>query len=419
MTLTAIHFAESPPTLKCNREIIDQIPNGIDVGAWSNGHFCQPCHQSSHWSDNVTTLTTSPADVSAAPYLGDVLFSPEQPSGETDSSKISLAKTDSCSSPLPSDSVPFFPMNQYCLDSKASAWDQPIELPGREGRSLGQKQLPPHLTLEDGKITLKSLGAKIVFIGGPTGSGVLKDLPIYHCSGRTLIQKPYLKDFVREIARINPLTSRNHIQRALFQNLSLAEQRRLLVGADLIIAGMQDSQIHAKVNELSILFGIPALFVELNNNPAGVQLIWQIPEQTPCHRCVTLEHFAAKGIGSEGEKINIQGDLVNSINVEKAILRLARAILERNTDTQYARVYQVLFQNKFTKLILLANENQTLKDCFCGIEANNSGASTGHSGNEFQEHASIPGRCRGDRGLAALCSGDARQTGVAVVEGSG
>jgi molybdopterin/thiamine biosynthesis adenylyltransferase len=123
--------------------------------------------------------------------------------------------------------------------------------------------------------------------------------------------------------------------------LSASEESGLVDGADLIVAGTDHFPAQALANRWSQQYRIPAVFVGVHDRAAGGRIIWSVPGETPCYRCVAherYEHFERNG--QEAVNLPGAGGLLGDVQIiDMTALKVALAILDRGSDTAAGRFF--------------------------------------------------------------------------------
>ena len=74
-------------------------------------------------------------------------------------------------------------------------------------------------------------------------------------------------------------------------SLDAADHGELFKDADLIVAGTDQFQAQALLNEISVRLGIPCVFIGIHERAEGGRVIWSIPGETACYRCLAPERY--------------------------------------------------------------------------------------------------------------------------------
>lgn len=142
------------------------------------------------------------------------------------------------------------------------------------------------------------------------------------------------------IADVNPFV-RTETLAADLCALPQEELSQLLQGVDLIIAGTDHFPAQALMNRLSQDTGIPVVFIGIHEAARGGRVIWSVPGETPCYRCVAHERF--EDFGTNGlamtDLAGQHGLLVDIQLIDMIALKAALAILDRNSLSACGRFY--------------------------------------------------------------------------------
>jgi hypothetical protein len=118
-------------------------------------------------------------------------------------------------------------------------------------------------------------------------------------------------------------------------HLSETEQEGLAAGVDLLIAGTDHFPAQALINQWSQRWLIPAVFVGVHQGARGGRVVWSLPGQTPCYRCVAwqrYEEFAQGGL-ARTDLPGAHGLLVDVQFIDTLALKVSLAILERGQES--------------------------------------------------------------------------------------
>jgi len=114
----------------------------------------------------------------------------------------------------------------------------------------------------------------------------------------------------------------------------------LFDGADLVVAGTDQFAAQALVNREAVRRGIPAVF---NRNQAGARVVWSVPGETGCYRCVAEERYeAAEESDSSVDLVGAAGSLADCQFIDMIALKVCLAILERDSNSVMGRFYQAM-----------------------------------------------------------------------------
>jgi molybdopterin/thiamine biosynthesis adenylyltransferase len=146
----------------------------------------------------------------------------------------------------------------------------------------------------------------------------------------------------KRISRINPLVEVLSYPRNLCK-MSAPEIEELFRGVDLVIGGTDQFLAQAKVNEIAVKRGIPAVWIGIHARGEGGRIVWYVPGGTGCYRCVAAERYATAAQPKAGGALNLDGmvgSLLDCQFIDMVALKIAVAILERGQDSLYGRFYE-------------------------------------------------------------------------------
>jgi molybdopterin/thiamine biosynthesis adenylyltransferase len=149
--------------------------------------------------------------------------------------------------------------------------------------------------------------------------------------------QPKVLALARHIRNANPC-----VQVDTFQaHLADVDAESLFADVDLIIAGTDQFAAQAQLNEMSVRYGIPAVFIAIHANSLGGRVIWTVPGLTPCYQCVAPERYQAfEADGSSATDLSrTVGSLVDCQFIDMVALKVVIAILERGQDSLIGRFF--------------------------------------------------------------------------------
>jgi hypothetical protein len=124
-------------------------------------------------------------------------------------------------------------------------------------------------------------------------------------------------------------------------DLPESRQVDLVRGVDLIVAGTDHFPAQALANRWSQQYRIPAVFVGVHDRATGGRIIWSMPGETPCYRCVAherYEHF--ERYGPEATDLPGARGLLGDVQlIDMVALKIALAILDRDSDSAAGRFF--------------------------------------------------------------------------------
>lgn len=126
--------------------------------------------------------------------------------------------------------------------------------------------------------------------------------------------------------------------------LTEEESAALLEGIDLIVAGTDSFSAQARANTLSLHHDIPAVFIGVHAGAHGGRVIWSIPGETACYRCIAPERY--DDFARDGERATdlpaAAGALVDVQLIDMVALKVSLAILERGQESALGRFWEQL-----------------------------------------------------------------------------
>lgn len=139
-----------------------------------------------------------------------------------------------------------------------------------------------------------------------------------------------LADHVRAA---NPFVDVRPIAKSVLE-LPASEVESLLNGVDIILAGTDSFAAQARLNEWACRFEIPAVFVGVHEGARGGMIVWTIPGETPCHRCVARSRYDAFASGAAPLDLpGARGLGLDVAFIDAIATKLVIAILERGQPT--------------------------------------------------------------------------------------
>ncbi len=120
--------------------------------------------------------------------------------------------------------------------------------------------------------------------------------------------------------------------------LEEAEVADLLEGVDLLVAGTDSFAAQALINRWSVAHRIPAVFIGVHEGARGGIIVWSIPGETPCYRCVSRRRYEVGQDG--GAQVDLPGARGSAIDVgfiDAAASKVIMGLLERGQDSDFGR----------------------------------------------------------------------------------
>lgn len=146
----------------------------------------------------------------------------------------------------------------------------------------------------------------------------------------------------RRIKAVNPFVEVECCPRSITE-MTAREQAELFRDVDLVVAGTDQFQAQATINELAVRYATPAVFVGVHANGDGGRIIWTVPVDTGCYRCVARERYDMAESSAPQSKLNLDGMAACLLDVQLIdiiAMKVAVAILERGQDSHYGRFYE-------------------------------------------------------------------------------
>jgi molybdopterin/thiamine biosynthesis adenylyltransferase len=150
--------------------------------------------------------------------------------------------------------------------------------------------------------------------------------------------------FVAHARRVHPSVAVRAFARDVTTMVGARELGELLGGADLLIAATDSFAAQAYANRLSTMFRIPLVAIGIHEGGKGGMVIWSMPGETACYRCVAKNRYeaAASAGPSSVDLPGAPGLMVDIAFIDAVAAKVAIAILERDKDSQYARFFSGL-----------------------------------------------------------------------------
>lgn len=154
------------------------------------------------------------------------------------------------------------------------------------------------------------------------------------------LDTPKVDALAKKIGRVNPFVHATTHPVGIGA-LDTEGQAALLAGVDLIVAGTDSFAAQALLNLLSQRHRVPAVFIGIHARAEGGRIIYSIPGETPCYRCVARERYSA--FAERGDEItdlpSAHGALVDVQFIDMIALKVCLAILERGQDSALGRFW--------------------------------------------------------------------------------
>lgn len=128
-----------------------------------------------------------------------------------------------------------------------------------------------------------------------------------------------------------------------------AQVRKVLTGVDLIIAGTDSFAAQAKINRWSQHYNTPALFIGIHAGSLGGMIVWSIPRETSCYRCIAADRYTAKERGTDLTLPGATGSMADIAFIDSIALKLSLGLLERGQSSSYGDWFAALTHGQHGK----------------------------------------------------------------------
>ena len=135
--------------------------------------------------------------------------------------------------------------------------------------------------------------------------------------------------------------------------LAAPEARSLVAGADLLLAMTDHFPAQARVNELSLLLGVPAVFAGLFAGARGGEVAFVVPGETPCFRCLARNRYAlheARGGGSGIDPPSDGATVFDDALIDVVAGHLALGLLTRGSPSRLGTLVDSLGDRNYIRL---------------------------------------------------------------------
>lgn len=154
------------------------------------------------------------------------------------------------------------------------------------------------------------------------------------------VGKPKVYALSRRIKAVNP-----HVRvipwAADVTALAPSELDTLVHGADVVVGGTDVHEAQARINEVAVALGIPAVFIGIHARARGARIIWTVPGETGCYRCVARERFEMEDSErGETDLVAAAGSVIDIQFIDMVATKILAAILERGQASEYGRFYE-------------------------------------------------------------------------------
>jgi len=167
-----------------------------------------------------------------------------------------------------------------------------------------------------------------------------------------LCRRPKVEALDRILREHCPMTEFNGVP-SNYCELPEEERHRLFSKCDLLVYLADDFEAAALMCEDARALRIPAIFVGIQAQGLSGRIIYQIPDLTPCYRCVAHDRYEAEL--SVPEQLNLLGGectLADVKFIDAVALKTALAILERREDTVYGAMGRALLKDGRNEIIV-------------------------------------------------------------------
>jgi hypothetical protein len=113
----------------------------------------------------------------------------------------------------------------------------------------------------------------------------------------------------------------------------------LIGDADLIIAATDQLEAQAAVNSFAIENDVPAIFIDIHAGGRGGMVVWTMPKQNACYRCIAARRFESSAVTELPAE---RASMVDIGFVDHIAMKLSLAILEREQDSAMGRFFERL-----------------------------------------------------------------------------
>jgi len=160
----------------------------------------------------------------------------------------------------------------------------------------------------------------------------------------TDVGHPKVEALGRRLLHINPLVELTLQSKSLL-DYQVADFDALVQQADLVIATTDDPAAQRILNRFAYFHGKPTLFVGLYNGAEGGEVIFTLPEKTPCYLCATANRHQAEmdlgrvsADGDYGSNGRVMGEVALSADIHHvtsvAVKMALSLLLPENTQVK-------------------------------------------------------------------------------------
>jgi len=158
-----------------------------------------------------------------------------------------------------------------------------------------------------------------------------------------LAARPKALALARRIEEVNPLVEvKSYV--ASITGMSERELDELFEDVDLVIGGTDRLTAQDMINRQAVARGKPAVFIGIHAGAQGGRVIWTLPGETPCYRCVAKDRFevAENGRGEDVDLPAARGSLLDCQFIDMLAAKVAVAMLECGRDSMMGRFFKAM-----------------------------------------------------------------------------
>jgi len=158
-----------------------------------------------------------------------------------------------------------------------------------------------------------------------------------------LAARPKALALAHRIEEVNPLVKVKPYVASITE-MTESELDELFEGVDLVIGGTDRLAAQDMINRQAVARGKPAVFIGIHAGAQGGRVIWTVPGETPCYRCVARDRFEAAENG-QGENVDLtaaRGSLLDCQFIDMLAAKVAVAILERGQNSAMGRFFKAM-----------------------------------------------------------------------------
>ena len=158
-----------------------------------------------------------------------------------------------------------------------------------------------------------------------------------------LLSRPKVVALESRLKAVNPWVEVVSIAKDVRQTTP-SERRELFEETDLIIAGTDSFAAQAFVNEVALRAQTPCVFVGMHARADSGRIVWVVPGETGCYRCVAPERYEAAESPKAAvlDLAGMNGSLIDCQLIDMVALKVCVAILERGQESRMGRIYDLM-----------------------------------------------------------------------------